>query len=303
MITVVGSGRVGTSAALHIALKELDDITLIDIIEGLPQGEAIDLSNMCAILGLDVTIRGTNDFGEMRGSDLVIVTAGLPRKAGMTREELLQKNADIVKDIGGKIREYAPDSRVIITTNPLDAMTYILYKTTGFGRRVMGFSGILDESRLDYLIRNELGVSYTSIDSRVIGQHGEAMVLLPKHSYIGGKRLTELLSEDKIRELVERAKGMGAEIIKLRGYSSNYAPGAGLAVMAESVLKNQRKVISTSVYLDGEYGVRDVCIGVPAVIGENGVEQVIELPLEEDERKAFLDSVNYVKSLISQVKL
>ncbi len=300
---MVGSGKVGTSAALHIALKELDDITLIDIVEGLPQGEAIDLSNMCAILGLDVTIKGTNDFSEMRGSDLVIVTAGLPRKAGMTREELLQKNAGIVRDIGEKIREYAPDSRVIITTNPLDAMTYVLYKTTGFGRRVMGFSGILDASRLSYLIRNETGISYTSIDSMVIGQHGEAMVFLPKHSYVGGRRLTEILSSEKIKEIVERAKGMGAEIIKLRGYSSNYAPGAGLAVMAEAVLKDQKKVISTATYLDGEYGVRDVCIGVPAVIGRDGVEEIIELPLDEEERKAFQESVEYVRKLISQLSL
>jgi malate dehydrogenase len=304
MITVVGSGRVGISAALHIALRELDDLTLIDIVEGLPQGEALDLSHMCGILGIDVDIRGSNDYKDMEGSDIVVVPAGFIRKADMTRMDLLFKNYEVVKLVSEKIREYAPKSKVIVVTNPLDVMTYVAYKVTGFERnRVMGFSGPLDTGRFKTLIKRELGVSYKSIDAPIIGEHGETMVLLPRHTYVCGKPLVELLPKEKIDKIVEETKKMGAQVIKLKGWSASHAPGAGVAIMVESIVKDQKRVIPTSVYLQGEYGVSDVCLVVPAVLGGNGVENIIELPLNDEEKNAFMKSAETVKNAIAQLKL
>jgi len=304
MITVVGTGRVGVSAALHIAFRELDDLTLIDIIEGLPQGEALDISHMCGILNLDIDVRGSNDYRDMEGSDVVVVPAGSVRKAGMTRLDLLHKNAGVIKQVSEKIKEYAPKAKIVMVTNPLDVMTYLAYKVTGFERkRVMGFSSPLDMGRFKYLIRKELGVSYRSIETTIIGQHGETMVLLPRHTYVGGKPLTELLPKEKIDEIVEKTKKMGAEVIKLKGWSASHAPGAGVAEMVEAIVRDRKRVIPASTPLDGEYGVRDVSIVVPTVLGKNGVEKIIELSLTEDERAAFEKSVETVKNAIAQLKL
>ncbi|MDG6934255.1 MAG: malate dehydrogenase [Nitrososphaerota archaeon] len=303
MITIVGTGRVGGSIAFHLALRELDDIMLLDIVPNLPQGEALDFAHMCATLGIDVDVRGSNDYKDMNGSDIVVVPAGFARKADMTRLDLLRKNADVIRAVGKNIAEYAPNAKVILTTNPLDVMTYLMVKATGFDRhRVMGFSGPLDTGRFKYMIAKELGVSTSSIQTMVIGEHGDSMVLMPRLTTVGGKPLTELLSQQRIGELMDASKKGGAEIIRLRGWSSSYAPGAGVAQMVESVMKDRNQVIPTSVYLQGEYGVNDLAIVVPAVLGRNGVEKVIELQLTEEERNAFDKSVQVLKGAVSQLQ-
>ncbi len=302
MITIIGSGRVGTSAAAFLMLKELDDILLIDIIEGRPQGEALDLSHAASILGLSIDIRGSNDYRDMEGSDLVIVTAGFPRKPGMTREELVAKNAGVIKDIAEKIKEYAPNAIVMLTTNPLDAMAYLMYKRLGWPRnRVIGFSGVLDSGRLRYYAAKKLGVSPASIVPVVLGQHGQKMFPVPRLSTLYGKPLTELLSKEEIDEIVQETIKAGATITQLRGYSSNFGPGAGLAIMAESIKKDLKKVFLASVILQGEYGVNGYPASVPVVLGKNGAEKVIELPLTEEEKKGFLESVEAIKANIQQI--
>jgi malate dehydrogenase len=302
LITVIGAGRVGSSAALFLALKELDDILMIDIVENLPQGHALDMGHALSILGIDTKIMGSNDFSDMKGSDLVIITAGFPRKPGMTREELVAKNAGIIVDIARKVREYAPDSIVMLTTNPLDAMAYLIYKKLGFSReRVIGFSGVLDSGRLRYYASKMLDVSYTSIVPVVIGQHGQKMFPVPRLSTIAGKPLIDVMSREDIDKLVNDTVAAGATITKLRGFSSNFAPGAGLAVMAEAIKKDLKKVFLASIYLDGEYGLKDVTASVPVILGHMGAERVIELPLTENERKGFIESVNAIKTNISQI--
>lgn len=302
MITIIGTGRVGASAAIFMAMKKLDDLLLIDIVENLPQGHALDMGHAMSILGVDVEIRGTNDYSEMAGSDLVVVTAGFPRKPGMTREELVAKNAGIVVDIAEKIKKYAPDSIVMLTTNPLDAMAYLMYKKLGFEReRVIGFSGVLDAGRLRYYAAKKLGIGYSSIVPIVLGQHGRNMFPVPRLSNVGGISLDRLMSKDEVDEIVRETIEAGATITKLRGFSSNYAPGAGLALMAESIIKDSNDVFLASVYLDGEYGVKDVFAGVPVVLGRNGVKKIIELPLNEEEKRLFLESVEAIKANVSQI--
>ena len=302
MITIIGTGRVGTSAAIFMALKKLDDLLLIDIVENLPQGHALDMGHAMSILGVDVDIRGTNDYSEMAGSDLIVITAGFPRKPGMTREELVAKNAGIVIDIAEKIKKYAPDSIILMTTNPLDAMAYLMYKKLGFNReRVIGFSGVLDSGRLRYYAAKKLGIGYSSIVPIVIGQHGRNMFPVPRLSTVGGISLENFMSKEEIEQVVKETIEAGATITKLRGFSSNYAPGAGLAIMAESIMKDSKEVFLASVYLDGEYGVKDVCAGVPVVLGRNGVEKIIELPLNEEEKRLFLESVEAIRKNISQI--
>ncbi len=299
MITIIGSGKVGTSAALFMMLKELDDIVLIDIIEGRPQGEALDLGHAAAILGLSVDIRGSNDFKDMEGSDIVIVTAGFPRKPGMTREELLAKNAGVAKDISEKILEYAPKSVVMLTTNPVDAITYVMYKKLGWEReRVIGFSGVLDAGRLAYYASKKLNVSPASIVPIVLGMHGQAMYPVPRLSTVGGMPLTELMSGEEIDEIVKETVEAGAKVTKLRGYSSSFAPGAGLALMAEAVKKNYNKVFIASVVLKGEYGFNNTVAEVPVMLGGNGIQKIIELPLSEEEKKGLEKSVESVNKLI-----
>ncbi|MEM4493587.1 MAG: NAD-dependent malate dehydrogenase, partial [Pyrobaculum sp.] len=239
---------------------------------------------------------------DMEGSDLVIVTAGLPRKPGMTREQLLEANAKIVSEIGREIRKYAPESVVILTTNPLDAMTYVMWKATGFPReRVIGFSGVLDAGRLAYYASKKLGVSPASILPIVLGQHGESMFPVPSKSFVHGVPLSRLLTEDQLREVVEETVKAGARITELRGFSSNWGPGSGLAIMAEAVKRDSKRSLIASVVLEGEYGVRDVPVEVPIVLGRRGVLKVLEVELTEEERQKFMQSVEAVKKLISSL--
>ncbi|MCX8196555.1 MAG: malate dehydrogenase [Acidilobaceae archaeon] len=300
MITIIGTGRVGTSAAFAALLRGLDEkIVLLDIVPGLAQGEALDLGHAAATLGADVEFVGSENFELMEGSEIVLVTAGKPRKPGMTREQLLADNAAIVADIAVKIKKYAPESVVIMTTNPLDAMVYVMYKKLGFPReRVIGFSGVLDSARLAYYAAKKLKVSYSSISPIVVGMHGEAMYPVPRLSTVGGVPLTQLLSKAEVEEVARETVQAGATITKLRGYSSSYAPGLGVVLMAEAVKRDAKKVFIASVYLDGEYGLRDVVAEVPVVLGRRGAEKVLELPLNEEEREGFLRSVEAVRELI-----
>lgn len=302
VIAIIGAGRVGVAAAIYISMMELDDIVLIDIIKGRPQGEALDLAHALSILGKSVSVTGSNDYRDMSGADLVLVTAGFPRGPGMTREELVAKNAEVVVDIAKKIAEYAPNSVSIITTNPLDAMVYLLYRATGFPReRVIGFSGVLDAGRMKYYISRKLSISPSSIEAIVIGQHGEKMLPLPRLSTIMGKPLTEVLSKQDIEEITRETIQAGARIIELRGYSSSYGPGAGLALMSESIKRDQKRVFLASACLDGEYGYRDVCVSVPVILGRGGIKRIIELPLNDEEKQMLSESVKAIRSNIAEI--
>ncbi|MEM0384578.1 MAG: malate dehydrogenase [Candidatus Caldarchaeum sp.] len=304
LITVVGSGRVGTSAALQIAMKEIGDIVLLDIVQGLPQGEALDLNHACSILDLDVDVKGSNDYRDMAGSDVVVITAGLVRKPDMTRLDLLQKNSEIISGVSKQVREYAPKSKVIVVTNPLDVMTYLAYRATGFeSRRVMGFSGLLDVGRFRYILRSRLGVSYKSIRSMVLGEHGDSMVLLPSRTYVGVEPLSRFMDEKTIADSVEATRKAGAEVIKLKGWSAHHAPGAGVSLMVSAIVKDEKAVIPTSAYLEGQYGERDIYAVVPCVLGAGGVEKIIELALSEDELKKFRESIKVLREAVSQLKL
>ncbi|MFP3157192.1 MAG: malate dehydrogenase [Caldivirga sp.] len=303
MITIVGSGRVGATTAAFLMFYEVDnDVTLIDIIQGLPQGEALDLNHAAAILGKSVRYRGSNDYKDMEGSDIVIITAGLARKPGMTREELAAANAKIVAEVADQVKKYAPNSIVIITTNPLDAMVYVLYKRLGFPRnRVIGFSGVLDSSRMAYYASLLVGIAPESITPVVLGQHGENMYPVPEASFIYGKPLTEFLTSDQYNDVVKKTIQAGAEITNLRKFSSNWGPAAGLALMVDSIKKNRRRVFEASVYLDGEYGVRDVFAEVPVVLGRNGVERIIEINLTPEQRQKFMQSIEAIRKNLTQV--
>lgn len=294
----------GASCAALLALNEVDqDIHLLDIIEGLPQGEALDLSHAASILGKAVTVKGSNNYEEMSGSDIVVVTAGLARKPGMTREELVSKNVTIVSSIADQIRKFASDSIVIITTNPLDAMVYVLFKKLGFPRkRVIGFSGILDSGRLSYYASAFAGAPPSAIKSVVLGQHGESMFPVPELSMMSGKPLTELMSPEQYQQVVKQTVEAGAEVTKLRGFSSNWGPAAGLLLMCDAIKKDRKQVIPVSVYLDGEYGTRDIFADVPAIIGKSGVERVVELNLDKSQQAKFSQSIQAIRNNLEQVK-
>lgn len=303
MITIVGSGRVGASTAAMLGLMGVDNkIVLIDVVKGLPQGEALDLNHMSSILGLDVYYTGSNDYADMRGSDLVIVTAGLPRKPGMTREQLLGQNAEIVYNIGKEIAKHAPDSVVILTTNPLDAMVYVMWRATGFPReRVIGFSGVLDGGRLAFYAGQKLGISPASIIPIVLGQHGESMFPVPSKSFVYGVPLDKLLRPEELKEVVDETVKAGARITELRGFSSNWGPGAGVALMAKAVKRDERRALIASVVLKGEYGVSDVPVEVPIVLGRGGVSRVLEVELSEEERAKFAQSVEAIRKLLNSL--
>lgn len=303
MISVIGSGRVGASVALQLALREIDDIVLIDIIQGLPQGEALDLGHMVADVGVDVSLSGSNDYRDISGSDIVVVPAGLPRKEGMTRLDLLAKNAEIVRDVCRRIVEFAPNSKVVTVTNPLDVMTYLAHKVTGFAKnRIVGFSGVLDGSRFKSLIAQSLGVSVSCVKTLVIGEHGDSMVPLARYTSVEGIPLTELLPGERVSELIERTRSAGAEVLKLKAGSAHHAPGQGVARTVEAIKKDKKTVFTASALLEGEYGYRELCIGVPVVVGQRGIEKVIELKLNTEEKSLFDKSARVVMEAISSLR-
>jgi malate dehydrogenase len=304
MITIIGSGKVGGDAALFSALKKLDDqILLLDVAEGLPQGEAMDINHMLSEQGIDVEVKGSNNFADMKGSDIVVVVAGSGRKPGMTRMDLLKINSTIVKSVVEDIKKYAVDSMIIPVTNPLDPMAYITYKVSGFDRsRVFGMGGMLDLSRFRQFIHEMTGYSRDSIRALVIGEHGENMLPLPRFSSVSGIPLSSFLPKAKVEEIIQNTKQVAAKVIELKG-ATVHAPGNAISAMIESVTRNRKQVIPVATYLDGEYGYSDVTIGVPAVIGKNGVEKIIELDLNAEEKTIFDAGIQSVKSAISGIQI
>lgn len=304
MITIIGAGKVGGEAALFSALKNLDNqILLLDIIEGLPQGEAMDINHMLSEQGIDIEVKGSNDFADMKGSDIVVTVAGSGRKPGMTRMDLLKVNAGVVKSVAENIKKYANDSMIISVTNPLDPMAYICYKVSGFEKnRVFGMGGMLDISRFIQFIHEATGHSRDSIRALVIGEHGENMLPLPRFSSVSGIPLTSLLSKEKIDELVQNTRQVAAKVIELKG-ATIHAPGNGISSIIDSVVNDRKQVIPVATYLDGEYGYSDVTIGVPAVVGRNGIEKIIELDLNDEEKTMFQKGIESVKNAISSIEI
>jgi malate dehydrogenase len=303
MITIIGSGKVGGAAALFTALRKVtDEILLLDVVQGLPQGEAMDLNHTLAEKGIDVNIRGSNDYSEMKGSEIVVVVAGSGRKPGMTRMDLLKINASIVKGVVENVKKFAKDSMIIPVTNPLDPMAYLTLKVSGFEKnRVFGMGGMLDLSRFEQFIHEYTNYSRNSIRGLVIGEHGENMLPLPRFSTISGIPLTSLLSKEKIEEITSATRQVAAKVIELKG-ATVHAPGNAISKIIEAVLHDTREVIPVATYLDGEYGYSGVTIGVPAAIGKNGVEKIIELDLDTNEKEWFKKGADSVKNAISSLE-
>ena len=301
-IAVVGAGMVGSSAALKMAQKELGDIVLVDVVEFVAEGKALDMAESSPLDGFDVALVGkTNDYSVIKDSDVVVITAGVPRKPGMTRMDLLMTNAGIVETISNHIRELAPNSIVIVVTNPLDVMTYVAWKVTGFPReRVMGQAGVLDSIRMRYFVAQELGVSVKDVQAMVLGSHGDQMVPLPRYTTVSGVPITELLPPETIERINDRTRKAGTEIVNLlKTGSAYYAPGAAVAEMVEAIVRDKKRLMPCSVLLKGEYSLNDVFIGVPVILGKNGVERIVELKLTEEELKALHQSAEEVRKGIA----
>lgn len=298
-ITIIGSGKVGASAALNCGLRELDnDLLLLDIVHGLPQGEAMDINHNLSERGLDCIARGSNNYEDMRNSEFIVLVAGVGRKPGMTRMDLLKTNAGIVKEIASKIANYSSHATLIVVTNPLDPMTYLAIKNTGINRKkVMGMGGMLDLSRFKSFIQDATQVSRDSIQAMVISEHGENMLPLTRFASIGGIPLNDFVPKEKTAEIFENTKNIAAEVIALKG-ATVYAPGNAVATMIEAVVKNKRSVIPVSALLQGEYGYEDVCIGVPAIVGKEGIQKIIELKLNNSEQNIFDKGINSIKEAI-----
>ncbi|MCU0538989.1 MAG: malate dehydrogenase [Desulfobacterales bacterium] len=300
-VTVVGAGNVGATAAQRLAEKELCDVVLVDIIEGVPQGKALDLAEAAPIEKHDARLTGTNSYDAAADSDIVIITAGIPRKPGMSRDDLLATNAGIVKKVTREIAARAPRAVLIIVSNPLDAMCHVAFEASGFPQhRVIGMAGVLDSARFRAFIAMELGVSVENTHAFVLGGHGDTMVPLPRYSSVAGIPITELMSPERIEALVTRTRNGGAEIVSLlKTGSAYYAPASAAVEMAESILKDKKKVLPCAAYLQGEYGIRDLFIGVPVKLGAKGVEQVIEIKLSAAENAALQKSAAAVQELKS----
>jgi malate dehydrogenase len=304
-ITVVGAGNVGASVAQYAVEKELGDVVLVDVIEGVPQGKSLDLAQAGPIHRYDSTLIGSNGYDETADSDIVVITAGLARKPGMTRDDLLFKNAEIVVGVVEKIVTRSRNAILILVTNPLDAMVQLAWKKSGFpSTRVIGMAGILDSARFRQFIARELNVSVENVTAFVLGGHGDTMVPLPRYSTVAGIPITELLSKEKIDALVQRTANGGAEIVALlKTGSAYYAPAASAVEMVEAILKDKKKILPCAAYLEGQYGVNGLYVGVPVKLGRSGVEQVIEIKLTPDEQAAFKKSADAVRELVDKLKL
>ncbi len=300
-VAVVGAGHVGATAAQRLAEKELCDVVLVDIIEGIPQGKSLDLTEAAPIEKHDAHLTGTNDYGATAGSDIVIITAGIPRKPGMSRDDLISTNAGIMKSVTKSVCEHSPETILIIVSNPLDAMCHVAYEASGFPKnRVLGMAGVLDSARFRAFIAMELDVSVENTHAFVLGGHGDTMVPLPRFSTVAGIPITELMPADRIDALVDRTANGGAEIVSLlKTGSAYYAPASAAVEMAESILKDKKKILPCAVYLEGEYGFQDLFIGVPVKLGTNGVEEIIEITLTDAEKAALAKSAEAVSELKS----
>ncbi len=303
-VTVVGAGHVGATAAQRLAEKELCDVALIDIIEGVPQGKALDLAEAAPIEKHDAHLTGSNGYEASDQSDIVIITAGIPRKPGMSRDDLLSTNAGIMKNVTQQVVERSPDAVIIVVSNPLDAMCHVAYETSGFPKnRVMGMAGVLDSARFRTFISMELDVSVENTTAFVLGGHGDTMVPLPRYSTVAGIPITELLSKERIDALVNRTATGGAEIVGLlKTGSAYYAPASAAVEMAESILKDKKKILPCAAYLEGEYGINDLFVGVPVKLGANGIEEIIEITLTKEENAALEKSADAVRELKELLK-
>ena len=303
-ITVIGAGNVGATTACKLVEKDLaNELVILDIVEGIPQGKALDLWESAPIEGFDTRCVGTNSYEETAGSDIVIITAGLPRKPGMSRDDLLDANAKIVKSVAENIKKQSPEAIVIVVSNPLDVMTYAALKVTGFSpERVFGMAGILDTARFRSFIALELEVSVRDISAMVLGGHGDSMVPLQRYTTVAGVPLAEIMDQETIDRLIQRTRDGGAEIVKyLKTGSAYYAPAAAVAEMVESVIKNKNRVLPCACYLTGQYGLEDVYIGVPARLGSQGVVKIVELELTAEEKAALHESAQDVKTNIAKL--
>jgi malate dehydrogenase len=302
-VTIVGSGHVGATAAHWIASKELADVVLIDIIEGVPQGKGLDLLQAMPIEKRDSHVMGTNDYADTANSDIVVITAGIPRKPGMSRDDLLNTNHKIMKDVVGKVVQFSPNCILIIVSNPLDAMAQAAYKMSGFPReRVVGMAGVLDSARFRAFIADHLKVSVENVTAFVLGGHGDTMVPLPRYSTVAGIPITELMDAQTIEKLVQRTRDGGAEIVKyLKTGSAYYAPSAAVTEMVEAILKDKKKILPCAAYLQGEYGVNGLYVGVPVKLGAKGIEQIIQIKLTPQEQEQLNRSAASVKELVGVI--
>ncbi|MDI6709567.1 MAG: malate dehydrogenase [Bacillota bacterium] len=304
-ISIIGAGNVGATCAHWAAAKELGDIVLVDVIEGVPQGKALDLMEAAPIEGYDCHILGTNDYAETAGSDVVVITAGVARKPGMSRDDLLSINSKIVAQAAAETAKHSPNAIIIVVTNPLDVMCYVALKASGFTpNRVLGQSGVLDTARFRTFVALELGVSFEEITTLVLGGHGDHMVPMIRYTYAGGIPVEKLIPREKLEAMVDRTRKGGGEIVNLlKTGSAFYAPGAATIQMVEAILKDKKRILPLAAYLNGEYGERDVYAGVPAVLGANGVERVIELDLTPQELAALKGSITAVREVMARMEL
>lgn len=301
-IAVIGAGYTGATVALMLAQKELGDIVLLDIPEqeNPVKGKALDILQTGPVQGFNAKVMGTSNYEHIQDADMVIITAGIARKPGMSRDDLVNTNAKIMRAVSEQVKKYAPDSTILILSNPVDAMTYVCYKTTGFPKnRVIGQSGVLDTARFNTFVAEELNISVEDISGFVLGGHGDDMVPLVRYSYAGGIPLEKIIPQDRMDQIVERTRKGGGEIVSLLGNgSAYYAPAASLVEMAESIIRDKKRILPSIAYLEGEYGYTDLYLGVPAVIGGNGIESIIELPLTIEEKAALDKSVESVRSVL-----
>jgi len=303
-IVSIGAGNIGATFAQYCAELDLGDIVLLDIVEGLPQGKALDLFQASSIRGYSVSIKGSNDFSEMAGADIVVISAGFPRKPGMSRLDLLEKNGKIISDLCESIKKYAPNSIVIMITNPLDIMVQLAYHLLGYPpQRVIGMAGVLDSARMSAFVAMELGVDPTQVSAMVLGSHGDLMVPLPEYTCVNGIPITQLLPQEKIEQIIERTRKGGAEIVSLlKTGSAFYAPSASAVRMVKAILKDEKSVLPCAVYTNGEYGIKGYYIGLPSILGRNGVEKILEIPLSQEKIAELYKSVEEVKQGITQLK-
>lgn len=304
-VSIIGAGNVGGTLAQRIVEANLCEVVLLDIISGLAQGKALDMQDASPIIGHQRQIEGTTDFQKISNSDIVVITAGLARQPGMSREDLLKKNSQTIKEVVAEIIKYTPNSLLLVVTNPLDILTYVALKASGFSpKKVMGMGGVLDSSRFAHLIAEELKVPESDVEALVIGAHAETMLALARFCRVKGKNLTEILDKKKLDKVVADTVKRGAQIVSLLGKgSAYYAPSAAAFSMVKAILKDEKKIVPACVYLDGQYGLKDVCIGVPIKLGKNGVEEIIELDLTQEEKKNFIASTESIKTQIANLSI
>ncbi len=301
-IALVGAGNIGGTLALLAGLKQLGDVVVFDMVDGMPQGKALDIAQAAPVEGFDAKMSGTNDYADLKGSDVVIVTAGVARKPGMSRDDLLGINLKVMEQVGSGLKKYAPDAFVICITNPLDAMVWALQKASGLPRHmVVGMAGVLDTSRFRHFLAAELGISVEDVSALLLGGHGDDMVPLPRCTSVHGIPVTDLLPEATITACVERAKAGGGEVVKLMGTSAWYAPAAGTIQMVEAIVKDKKRIIPSAAYCDGNFGAKGLFVGVPAMLGADGVEKIVEFKLDSDEQKLFDESASHVQDLVGTV--